>query len=103
VRPEKALEECAFDCLAGFYHADSKCVACNASLVCPAGRRYTACTAWGDSHCDEECSDPDKPLIYSHWIAGDSAANPIGCTWECDAGRVLAVTDYGVFALRECL
>ena len=103
VRPERALEECAFDCLPGYYHADLTCVACNASRVCPAGRKFTGCSAWADSHCDVECSDPDRPLIYSHWVAGDSEASQIGCQWECDAGRSLVVSDYGVFVLRECL
>jgi len=96
----KALEECAFECDAGYYHDPSGsplCTACNASLVCAAGRLFTACTAWADSHCDEECVDHDKPLVYSHWKPGNV------CAWECDAGWVLIVSDYVMFKLYECV
>lgn len=96
----RALEECAFECDSGYYYDRSGlplCTACNTSLVCEAGRKFTACTAWADSHCDEECVDHDKPLVYSHWKSGNN------CQWECDAGWNLIVSDYVMFKLYECV
>lgn len=101
-RRARALEECAYNCNAGFYHRDdsggARCIPCNATRVCEPGRRLTACTLWADSHCDVECVDYQKPLLYSHWIADSNA-----CAWACDDGRTLAVTDYVIFTLRECV
>lgn len=96
----RAVEECAFECDAGYYHDTSGlplCTACNTSLVCEAGRKFTGCTALADSHCDEECVDHDKPLVYSHWKPGNV------CLWECDAGWSLIVSDYVMFKLYECV
>ena len=88
--------DCAFECQAGFYHAGGTCGPCNATRVCEAGSRLTACTAGADSHCDVPCEDPDKPSVYSHWEKG------AGCPWACDAGYELRVWDYVMFQLREC-
>jgi hypothetical protein len=88
--------DCAFECQAGFYHAGGACGPCNATRVCEAGFRLTACTAGADSHCDVPCEDPDKPSVYSHWEKG------AGCPWACDAGYELRVWDYVMFQLREC-
>jgi hypothetical protein len=96
----RALEECAFECNAGYYYDRgglASCTACNTSRVCEAGRKFTPCTAWADSHCDEECVDQDKPLVYSHWKTGNE------CRWECDAGWTLVVSDYVLFKLYECV
>lgn len=99
-RRTRALEECAFECDAGYYYDRgglASCTACNTSLVCEAGRKFTACTAWADSHCDEECVDQDKPLVYSHWKTGNE------CRWECDVGWTLVVSDYVMFKVYECV
>jgi hypothetical protein len=95
----RALEECAFDCLPGFYHAGGGCEACTAtgsSRTCPAGFRLSECTALRDANCDTPCVDTNKPTFYSHWEAGS------GCPWACDDGYELRVWDYVMFQLREC-
>ena len=92
---ETNVEECSFNCLPGFYHADGSCVACTA-LVCPAGWNASACTPFADANCDQACVDAEKPTIYSHWKEGTA------CSWGCDDGYELRVWDYVVFKLREC-
>jgi len=94
------LEECAYDCVSGFYKDNSggaACKPCNTSLACGAGWRLTACTAWADSHCEVPCVDESKPMIYSHWEPGNE------CLWSCDPGKSLSVTDYVMFSLHECV
>ena len=99
VMRRRALEECVYECDAGFYHnGEGECMECNSTRVCEPGRRLTACTPWADSHCDTECVDEQKPQLYSHWVAGSNA-----CAWACDEGKTLAVTDYVIFTLRECV
>ena len=93
----RALEECAYDCLDGFYHANGGCEACTQDRVCDAGWRLSECTNYADSNCDTACVDTNKPSFYSHWIAG---AN--NCQWTCDDGYTLRVWDYVMFSLREC-
>jgi hypothetical protein len=109
IQQYRALEECAYECSPGFYHHEydinsnssgdqAGCRACNTSRVCEPGRRLTPCTQWADSHCDVECTDEQKPRLYSHWLAGSNS-----CEWACDDGKTLAVTSYVIFTLRECL
>lgn len=98
IRRYMALEECAYSCDRGFYHDSSGCHACNTSRVCDAGYRLTPCTEESNSHCDVVCEDAEKPRLYSHWIAGSNA-----CEWACDDGKILVVSDYVIFTLRECV
>lgn len=94
----KALEECAYDCLPGFYHSESAgCELCNTSRVCEPGWRLTPCTLWADSHCDEACVDEQKPQVYSRWLPGND------CLWACDEGKNFVETDYVIFTLKECV
>jgi hypothetical protein len=87
--------ECAFDCLAGFYHANGVCLKCT-SPVCPPGWNVSACTPFADANCDQPCVDAEKPAFYSHWKNGTA------CSWECDDGYELRVWDYVMFQMREC-
>ena len=95
----RALEECAFDCGAGFYRQEGGgCQACERNRTCAAGWRLTGCTQWSNSHCDVACADDErKPQIYSRWLAGND------CQWACDAGRELVQSDYVLFTVWECV
>ena len=94
---QRALEECAYDCLAGFYHADGEgCAPCR-EMTCPAGFKASACTAFSDANCDTVCQNASKPTIHSHWSVGSD------CPWACDNGYALSAWDYGMFALYECV
>ena len=93
------LQECAYDCVSGFYKDNAggeACKPCNQTLACDAGWSLTACTEWADSHCEVPCVDETKPRIYSHWVSGN------GCVWACDPGTSLSMTDYVMFTLYEC-
>jgi hypothetical protein len=93
---QRAMEECAYDCKAGFFHVDGGCEQCTA-VACDAGWRPAACTSFSDANCDTACEDATKPFIHSHWKIG------IDCPWACDDGYELSVWDYGMFLLRECV
>ena len=93
---QRAMEECAFDCGPGFFHADGGCEECTVG-ACEAGWRPAACTNFSDANCDTACEDAAKPYIHSHWEVGSD------CPWACDDGYELVAWDYGMFLLRECV
>lgn len=93
----RGLDECAYDCLDGFYRATTAgggCEACTQDRVCGPGWMLSECTNYADSNCDTACVDTNKPTFYSHWVSG--------CQWACDEGYTLQVWDYVMFTLREC-
>jgi hypothetical protein len=92
----RALEECAFDCAQGFYHADGGCEKCTIRS-CGAGWRHTACTSYSDAHCDTACVNETKPAIHSHWEIGSD------CPWACDEGYELQAWGYVMFTVNECI
>ena len=85
---------CLYTCDEGHYAYNDTCLACNTS-VCEPGFNRSQCTAWFDSDCLEECQNESKPLWYSQWTTG--------CSWACDPGYTLAVKNYALFKLYECV
>ena len=86
---------CNYNCHNGFYHTlDKKCDPCTTG-PCEPGKIRSMCTIDKDSTCDTDCTNSTKPLYYSTW--------KIGCEWGCIPGYCVALRDYLMFQVWECV
>lgn len=88
---------CDYDCRPGFYRVAGGCKACSVDKACPAGFRASECGPDSDANCDTACVNASKPDFYSEWRVSRD------CQWGCQRGYSLAVTDYWVFKVLECV
>ena len=101
----KWIGTCVLECDPGFYYYNSsgrgECVRCS-NEPCPAGYVWSPCTTDADRGCEEECRNESKPIFHSKWAK--AAMGPWGaCPWECEEGYAVAVSDYWVFQIYECV
>jgi hypothetical protein len=79
-------DNCASDCLPGFYERDGECIECGLfnSTSCPAGSIVVACGLYYDASC-VTCENETKPVYFSQWRATVDGPSTT-CEWECAEG-----------------
>ena len=85
---------CGYKCNQGHYRGNQSCPACSVTR-CEPGYNLTQCTEFANGNCDTACQDDTKPRLFSQWTSG--------CSWSCNQGYSLRVTDYWIFKINDCV